>query len=48
MDIRITGRGDTSVPVTRMSRDGGDYLQWTADGKRRDVGVGRAVLPPAD
>ncbi len=34
VDIRITGRGDTSVvPVTRMSATGGDYLQWTADGR---------------
>jgi imidazolonepropionase-like amidohydrolase len=34
VDIRITGRGDTaSVPVKRMSAEGGHYLQWTADGK---------------
>ena len=34
VDIRITGRDDNaSVPVKRMSAEGGDYLQWTADGK---------------
>ncbi len=34
VDIRITGRADSaSVPVKRMSAEGGDYLQWTADGK---------------
>jgi Tol biopolymer transport system component/imidazolonepropionase-like amidohydrolase len=33
VDIRITGRGDNAVvPVKRMSAEGGDYLQWTADG----------------
>lgn len=34
VDIRITGRGDnTSVPVKRLSAEGGDYLRWTTDGK---------------
>lgn len=33
VDVRITGRGDTAVPVTRMSPAGGDYLDWTADGQ---------------
>ena len=34
VDIRITGRGENaSVPVKRMSAEGGDYLQWTNDGK---------------
>jgi Tol biopolymer transport system component/imidazolonepropionase-like amidohydrolase len=34
VDIRITGRGeDAVVPVKRISAEGGDYLQWTADGK---------------
>jgi Tol biopolymer transport system component len=34
VDIRITGRGDNAaVPVRRMSAEGGDYLQWTRDGK---------------
>jgi Tol biopolymer transport system component len=34
VDIRITGRGDNApVPVKRMSAEGGDYLQWTRDGK---------------
>jgi Tol biopolymer transport system component/imidazolonepropionase-like amidohydrolase len=34
VDIRITGRGENApVPVKRMSAEGGDYLQWTRDGK---------------
>jgi Tol biopolymer transport system component/imidazolonepropionase-like amidohydrolase len=33
VEIKITGNGDnTSMPVTRLSRDGGDYLDWTSDG----------------
>jgi Tol biopolymer transport system component len=34
VDIRVTGRGDSAaVPVKRMSAEGGDYLQWTRDGR---------------
>lgn len=33
VDVRITGRGDTAVPVKRMSPGGGDYLDWSADGR---------------
>jgi Tol biopolymer transport system component/imidazolonepropionase-like amidohydrolase len=34
VDISITGRGENAVvPVKRMSAEGGDYLQWTSDGK---------------
>ncbi len=34
VDIRITGRAENAVvPVKRMSAEGGDYLQWTGDGK---------------
>lgn len=33
VEVRVTGRADnTSVPVTRMSPDGGDYLGWSTDG----------------
>ncbi len=33
VEIRIQGRGDSSsMPVTRLSQEGGDYLEWTADG----------------
>ncbi len=33
VEVRITGRAEhTTVPVKRMSLDGGDYLTWTADG----------------
>lgn len=34
VNIRITGRGDSAaVPVKRLSAEGGDYVQWTADGR---------------
>ena len=34
VELRIQGRADNSaVPVKRMSLDGGDYLDWTADGR---------------
>jgi Tol biopolymer transport system component/imidazolonepropionase-like amidohydrolase len=34
VEVRISGRGDNAaVPVKRMSAEGGDYLQWTRDGK---------------
>lgn len=33
VEIRVSGAAETaSVPVTRMSRDGGDFVGWTADG----------------
>jgi Tol biopolymer transport system component/imidazolonepropionase-like amidohydrolase len=33
LEVRIQGRADNAVvPVTRMSREGGDYLSWTRDG----------------
>lgn len=35
IDVRITGNGEgAAVPVTRLSAEGGDYLQWTPDGQR--------------
>lgn len=34
VDVRIQGKADnTVVPVKRMSLDGGDYLNWSADGR---------------
>jgi Tol biopolymer transport system component/imidazolonepropionase-like amidohydrolase len=34
VEVRVQGRAEsTTVPVKRMSLDGGDYLKWTADGK---------------
>ncbi|MEO8679061.1 MAG: amidohydrolase family protein [Vicinamibacterales bacterium] len=34
VEVRIQGRADnTTVPVKRMSLDGGDYLGWTLDGR---------------
>ncbi|MGE0812233.1 MAG: amidohydrolase family protein [Vicinamibacterales bacterium] len=32
VDVRIQSRGDASVPVTHLSAQGGDYLNWTRDG----------------
>jgi Tol biopolymer transport system component/imidazolonepropionase-like amidohydrolase len=33
VEVRIQGRADnTTVPVTRMSAEGGDYLEWNRDG----------------
>ena len=34
LEVRIQGRGDTSVPVTRLSQEGGDYLGWSGDGQQ--------------
>jgi Tol biopolymer transport system component len=31
--ITITPNGQSAVPITRISLDGGDYLNWSADGK---------------
>lgn len=34
VEVRITARAEnTAVPVKRMSREGGDYLAWAADGR---------------
>ena len=33
VNVRIEGRGDSAVPVKKMSLEGGDYLEWTNDGK---------------
>jgi imidazolonepropionase-like amidohydrolase/Tol biopolymer transport system component len=33
LEIRIQGQAESaSVPITRMSQEGGDYLAWTSDG----------------
>jgi Tol biopolymer transport system component len=41
VEVRITGRGDNAaVPVKRMSAEGGNYLQWSADGKTVSWGWG--------
>ena len=47
VEVRIQGRGEnTAVPVKRMSLEGGDYLRLDRRRQGRDLGVGRAVLPP--
>src|SRR5688500_2631572 len=33
VEVRIQGRGETSLPVKPMSLEGGDYIEWTTDGK---------------
>jgi Tol biopolymer transport system component/imidazolonepropionase-like amidohydrolase len=34
VEVRVQGRAEsTTVPVKRLSRDGGDYLRWSADGR---------------
>ena len=41
VEVRITGRGDNAaVPVKRMSAEGGNYLQWSRDGKTVSWGWG--------
>jgi Tol biopolymer transport system component/imidazolonepropionase-like amidohydrolase len=40
VEVRIQGRGDASVPVKRMSAEGGDYLRWTPDSKTVTWGWG--------
>lgn len=44
IEVRIQGRGDTAVPVTRMSQEGGDYLEWTADSQRVSWAMGALVF----
>jgi Tol biopolymer transport system component/imidazolonepropionase-like amidohydrolase len=43
VDVRIQGRADASVPVTRLSPEGGDYVQWTADGREVTWALGASV-----
>jgi imidazolonepropionase-like amidohydrolase/Tol biopolymer transport system component len=49
LEVRIQGRGDASVPVTRASQEGGDYLKWSADGQRVTWAMGALFFQqPAD
>ncbi len=34
LEIKITPGGDVAVPVTELSRGGGSYLSWSADGTK--------------
>jgi hypothetical protein len=46
--INIRGRADDSaVPVKRLSREGGDYLSWTADGKAVVWSLGATIYRQA-
>lgn len=40
IEINITPGGKPSVPMKKMSAEGGDYLQWTPDGKAVTWGLG--------
>ena len=46
--ISVKGRGDDSaVPVKRLSREGGDYLSWNADGKAVVWALGSTIYRQA-
>ncbi|HTK29928.1 MAG TPA: amidohydrolase family protein [Vicinamibacterales bacterium] len=46
--ISVKGKGDDSaVPVKRLSREGGDYLSWTADGKAVAWSLGSTIYRQA-
>jgi Tol biopolymer transport system component/imidazolonepropionase-like amidohydrolase len=48
VNVSITGATPTtSVPVKKMSADGGDYLAWTSDGKAVTWSWGRKVFRQA-
>ena len=48
VEVRIQGRTDaTTVPITRMSADGGDYLAWTGDGAAVTWALGAQVFRQA-
>ena len=45
--ISIKGKDDSVVPVKRLSREGGDYLSWTADGKAVVWALGSTIYRQA-
>ena len=46
--MSIKGRGDDSVvPVKKLSREGGDYLSWTGDGKSVVWSLGATIYRQA-
>jgi Tol biopolymer transport system component/imidazolonepropionase-like amidohydrolase len=45
--MSIKGRDDSIVPVKRLSREGGDYLSWTADGKAVAWALGSTIYRQA-
>jgi imidazolonepropionase-like amidohydrolase len=45
--MSIKGRDDSVVPVKRLSREGGDYLSWTADGKAVVWALGSTIYRQA-
>jgi len=45
--ISIKGRDDSVVPVKRVSREGGDYLSWTSNGKAVVWALGATIYRQA-
>jgi Tol biopolymer transport system component/imidazolonepropionase-like amidohydrolase len=45
--ISIKGRDDSVLPVKRLSREGGDYLSWSADGKAVIWSLGSTIYRQA-
>ena len=48
VEVRVQGRTEaTTVPITRMSAEGGDYLAWTSDGTAVTWALGAQVFRQA-
>ncbi len=47
VEVRINTRDPLSVPITRLSAEGGDYLGWSADGSTVSWALGGLVFTQA-
>ncbi len=45
--ISVHGKDDSVVPIKRLSREGGDYLSWSADGKSVIWALGNTIYRQA-
>jgi imidazolonepropionase-like amidohydrolase len=45
--ISVKGTGDSVLPVKRLSREGGDYLSWSTDGKSVVWSLGSTIYRQA-
>jgi Tol biopolymer transport system component/imidazolonepropionase-like amidohydrolase len=45
--ISVRGKDDSVVPIKRLSREGGDYLSWSADGKSVIWALGNTIYRQA-